>query len=550
MADSRGAEPLTSADRAALEFLARVYDVAESKGALKHLPAWMHKYRAPSKTVHGVGREPVVFPADEATTTDVTVAQRRTVLRIVAAQSGHEKEANASTSTEGALQLVGLYERAHEDGVRAIERLAKSWMLETLRQHACDQSQLLMRANTQRISLQWAAKYVHARVRNQLANRSGDLDRVLYPKNRRIRDGDLEQRILRVQYILAVRAVLADASSAAPDVPAPISRRQDSRGLSPTPLNRQTDRADGFAVVPKDASLLASLQFLARIKWHPRFGAIVEAWQADWSNGFRELAEAVGEALKANADLAKRLTDEPSRVWAFGAAIQQALGTPTVPGTRGLVKYAFVYAGSVKTPLEEALETIGVITTLLAAFGGPAAPVGVVADAVVQSASAAMVFSARWTRTMPRPRHSSSGMPTGFPKEALFSPGCAGRWSTRRGGSGAARGAGHSECGTFSGPFAAALRRPKLTLPSSAEVSQARKELAEQLEALAREAGFQTPQYRDLHLTPQQTDVFVGAQRQDVEECRAPVAHRTWTCANAGVGDRPRQGAELAGPAC
>ena len=270
--------------------------------------------------------------------------------------------------------------------------------------------------------------------------------------------------------------------------------------------------------------MLASLQFLARIKWHPRFGAIVEAWQADWSNGFRELAEAVGEALKANADLAKRLTDEPSRVWAFGAAIQQALGTPTVPGTRGLVKYAFVYAGSVKTPLEEALETIGVITTLLAAFGGPAAPVGVVADAVVQSASAAMAF----LRQMDQDDAEAATL---FERDAdRLSEG--GRYLAPAvqavGALAAAVAVPHAVQDILSVERSAArlpLRSggPKLTLPSSAEVSQARKELAEQLEALAREAGFQTPQYRDLHLTPQQTDVFAGVNGRMLRSAERPL---------------------------
>lgn len=510
MATAQGGSPLSDAEREALLLLTRVYEVAVARNATKYLPQWMDKYRPRSRTAHAVGREPEVFLPDEATTTDAVVVQRRNVLR-AALLISHPKEVQASTDTPGVLQLVRVYEHAHDTGMQALQRLAGTWMLESLRQHARAQADLLLRASSQRVALQWAAKFVDERVATQLAARSGDLDRVLFPRNRRRRDGDLKQRVRRVQYILAVRAVLDQVLSTPAAMPARLERQQESRGLTPPLLNRQTERSVTAVPIPRDPALIAALQFLDRLKWHPQFEAIVSGWRSEWSGGFERLATAVGEALKANADLTKRLDDEPSRVWAFRAALQQAIGALAVPGTRAVMLYAFAYAPTVKTPLEEALETIGVITTLLATFGGPAAPIGIIADAIVQSGSAAVSF----LRQMDQDDAEAA---TAFEKDAdRLSEG--GRYFgpvvQAVGALAVAAAVPHAVKDILSVRVPAA-RVPSRTgaieprMPSSSEVNQARKDLAAQLETLAKDAGFMTPTYQALQMTPQQVDVFAG----------------------------------------
>jgi len=287
-----------------------------------------------------------------------------------------------------------IYEDAHDLAVAVIQRRANEWMRRTLQQALADQSKLLFTANDKRRVLQFAARFVEERVASQVVSRrNADLDRVLYPKNRRwLRDGDSLERVFRVKYILAMKKCLAEAEESIANGSSVDTRAQETRGLRPPPLNRATAKTPSPAPLPADPVLLDALRFLARLKWHPRFGKIVKAWTNSWQTGFRELAETVNDSFKSNARLTDRLKDEPLLIWPFTLAVQQTIDKLDVAKKDAVFQYASRFATTVKTPLEEALQILGNITTFLTIFPGPTAPAGVVADAIVQGASAAVSF--------------------------------------------------------------------------------------------------------------------------------------------------------------
>ena len=111
--------------------------------------------------------------------------------------------------------------------------------------------------------------------------------------------------------------------------------------------------------------------------------------------GKQKLREMVITSISDAGALANQITDDSRRVWRFPAALRigiASIDSLTPAEKNALTLFSIAIAEGMKTSLEEALEAVGVMVTILALFGGPLAPVAIVADAIIQSAGAAVSF--------------------------------------------------------------------------------------------------------------------------------------------------------------
>jgi len=165
--------------------------------------------------------------------------------------------------------------------------------------------------------------------------------------------------------------------------------------LTEVPLNRGTEPPARVETPDQVRSLRKAFNFLQRIAWHPEIDDFIKALQTSSEMGKRKLTSMVIDSISDAGSLANRITDDSRRVWRFPAALR--IGVASVdaltPAEKdALTLFSIAIAKGIKTTLEEALEAVGVIITILALFGGPVAPVAVVADAIIQGAGAVVSF--------------------------------------------------------------------------------------------------------------------------------------------------------------
>jgi len=225
------------------------------------------------------------------------------------------------------------------------------------------------------------------------SRRDADLEAVLFPKNLRGRDGEILQRIDRVRYIQAIRSLRLDTPpepTAANPKPA-----SSARGLTDVPLNRGTEPPARPAVPDQLRSLRPALNLLQRIAWHPEIDEFIRALCTSSELGKQKLTAMVIASISDAGSLANRIADDSRRVWRLHAALR--IGIASIDGLtpaekNALTLFAIAVAKGMKTSMEEALEAVGIVVTMLALFGGPLAPVAMVADAIIQGAGAAVSF--------------------------------------------------------------------------------------------------------------------------------------------------------------
>jgi hypothetical protein len=226
------------------------------------------------------------------------------------------------------------------------------------------------------------------------SRRDPDLEAVLFPKNLRGRDGGIPDRIDRVRYIQAIRSFRIETPM---ELPPPVSPKPASsaRGLTEVPLNRGTDPPARVEPPDQLRSLRPAFNFLQRIAWHPEIDQFITAVRTSSEMGKQKLEAMVLDSISDAGSLANRITGDSRRVWRFPAALRIGIAsidglTPAEKNT--LTLFSIAIAKGMKTPLEEGLEAVGVVITILALFGGPVGAVAVVADAIIQTASAAVSF--------------------------------------------------------------------------------------------------------------------------------------------------------------
>jgi hypothetical protein len=226
------------------------------------------------------------------------------------------------------------------------------------------------------------------------SRRDADLEAVLFPKNLRGRDGKIPRRIDRVRYIQAIRSFRVETLPETPPA-ADAKSASSARGLTEVPLNRGTEPPARVEPPDQLRSLRPALNFLQRIAWHPAIDEFISATQTSSEMGKQKLTEMVVDSISDAGSLANRITDDSRLVWRFPAALRIGIGSIdslTPAEKNALTLFSIAIANGMKTSLEEALEAVGMIITILALFGGPLAPVAIVADAIIQGAGAAVSF--------------------------------------------------------------------------------------------------------------------------------------------------------------
>jgi len=246
------------------------------------------------------------------------------------------------------------------------------------------------------ILLRLAALRVKAEFKNMSATRRDpDLEAVIFPKNLRGRDGAIEDRIDRVRHIQAIRSLMVRAKASSE---ASVDRGQDFRGLTRVPLDRGTDQSNHPDPRTKLENLRPALEFLARISWHPEIVEFIRALQTGSGAGKQFLTAMTMKSVSDAGKLADRVKEDSRIAWRFRAALKSGIDsieTLTPQERAALMLYAFEIAPEMRTSVEEGLEALGVMTTLLFVvslpFGAVAVAVGVL-DAVVQGSGAVVLF--------------------------------------------------------------------------------------------------------------------------------------------------------------
>jgi hypothetical protein len=364
-----------------MRFLAQVYIAArKDKQAVGDLPNWFYS-------------RPEVGPSGEVSYPHNKLRDKflgQVVSDLVATK---ELAADAA-STDHDRWL--LYRHCFTVGTVVIEsRSAYQLVNTTLPATVRGTLNLLETASPLWIDLHHAALLVRDRfAKVKATRRDADLEAVLFPQNLRGRDGAIPRRIDRLRHIQAIRSFRIE-------VPTELRRSEDpkpsssTRGLNEVPLARGTDPFPRVEPPDKLRSLRPAFDLLQRIAWHPDIDEFMTALQTSSGMGKQKLTAMVVDSISDAGSLTKRITDDSRRVWRFPAALR--IGVASIEGLtaaekEALTLFLIAVAKDLKTALEEALEAVGVIVTMLALFGGPLAPVAAVADAIIQSAAAAVSF--------------------------------------------------------------------------------------------------------------------------------------------------------------
>lgn len=365
--------------RFALRFLAKVYTTAQSRKVLNTLPEWI------------TPDEQRVFAHRNASPFARTV--RESVLSVVVADLIADGELAKDTPT-GEKDLQRLFQLETTLGTSLIEETAAKWMQKTLAAQRAKLQTTLGKAVAQRVAVSRAAALVQEKVATTFVSiREQSLYSVLHPDHQRYwRDGTMEERLLKIRYILASRACVQGAKEEAlvireSEVKLPADMRMTTRQPEARLPSTARDRRDLLLV---DARLSA-LQIVESFTWHPKAVRIVDDWAASPARGEELLRTLVGESVKAVDDLSVKLAAKRETVWRFPAALRAATAELGVEKDT-LTYYALAWARVHKPALDSTLELLGDVLTLVEIYGGPLAPVAAVADAIVQAASAAVSF--------------------------------------------------------------------------------------------------------------------------------------------------------------
>lgn len=369
---------VTADPRWALAFLAKLHAKAKERKVLGNLPGWIEPDSRSLRTVFN--------PSRNASFADRKI--RDMIVREVVEDLIKAGQLPATTSKDDK-DLRALFERETILGTSFLERTAVNWMSAKLAAHRQKVLKILIDATQMPALLTDAAGYVVAKVDETKASiRDDDLYRVLYPKNRRSRDGSTMDRVNHVRYITAVRECALEVRARTVVLrEVPPDPGTEIRGLNRAPTER-TRAAPSRPAASK--SLIDALQLLELMIWHPKAVTLVRAWKSGPQAGVQSLAEVINESLTAIDSLNSKLAEDPSTIWRFPGALRSGIESLNVLEKDALTHYALVWASAVKPALDTALDIIGNVVSLLEMYGGPIAPVAAVADAILQAAATAV----------------------------------------------------------------------------------------------------------------------------------------------------------------
>jgi hypothetical protein len=303
----------------------------------------------------------------------------------------------AATATKTAHDRWLIYRNCVSTGAPVIEGVSAFRLLEHTLPDARERAQKLFAdASHAGVTLQHAAMIVRGEVERQFAGiRDSDLYAISHPKNLRSRDGSMQDRVTRIRYVQAIRTGLGSVRSAAEKAAQPADSSLAMRGLGTTPLNRGTEEPTKSASPDAAKALLRAFDILARVAWHPEIAPLVRALADDLQEGLILFKDLVDQSIKRGWELTGRIGKETLGVWNFSAALRAGiagLASFSAAEKNALTTFAINLAPSIKGTLDETLELLGNIITLIELFGGPLAPVGLLADVVLSAAKTAVSF--------------------------------------------------------------------------------------------------------------------------------------------------------------